>query len=283
MKGTPIGSEIISNARRREGEKSESAPAIRLPEGIKLPDGTRWAGCHVELDRFAGPLDLLLHLVREKKIEIEEINVAEVADQFVSYVAHLEEKAFEEPSVLDTIGDFLVMAATLVQIKLRELLPRDEEADEEEEGMTREELIRLLQEYERFKNAARRLEERKKSRERIFLRNRPLVSVEPEEELKVDLTRLLSAFQTVLARASEEKIQELAREVVRIEDCMIRIRGLLREKRSVVFEELFRSSRSKPLIIGMFLALLEMIKEGEVTVMQEGALGRIRIALPEEA
>lgn len=258
---------------------SSSGSSIRVPEGIKLPDGTRWEGHHVSIEKFEGPLDLLLFLVREKKMEITDISISAITDQFIEYVKLLEQSGMDTDEFLDSAGDFLVMAAVLIQIKLRELLPADEE-DIEEDEISKEELMRLLQEYERFKAAAETLEDRKKERDKIFFRRTPLTEFKQEEVLKVDLTRLLEAFRKVLKMASDDTVQELARASIKIDDCMMEIRGILEEVDAIRFEELFESGGGKQKIIATFLALLELMKLGELVVTQAENFGAIWVRRP---
>jgi segregation and condensation protein A len=267
---------------------TESAPAgeaspYRLPDGVKLPDGTRWAGHHVLLERFEGPLDLLLHLIRDRQISIREIQIAEITDQFMEHVRGMNDADGQIESRLDAAGDFLVMAATLIQLKTRELLPRDEISEAEEEEMSREDLIRLLEEYERFKAAAAGLERRMHEQSRIFLRTRPAVDPQQEEVLKVDLTRLISAFRTVLRRAPIEEVQEMAREPVRLEERLALIIELLERRESVLFEEIFAGVRRRDIIIVTFLALLDLMRSGRVAVTQSASLGDIRLARRDES
>lgn len=264
-------------------EETTPESPYRLPEGVKLPDGTRWAGHHVSLERFAGPLDLLLHLIRDRQISIREIRIAEITDQFLEHVRRLDEAESGIEARLDAAGDFLVMAATLIQLKTRELLPREELAAADEEEMSREDLIRLLEEYERFKAAAAGLERRLHEQSRIFLRKRPAVEPLQEEVLKVDLTRLLSAFRTVLGRAPIEEVREMAREPVKIEERLAHIVALLERRESVVFEEIFAGSRRRDIIIVTFLALLELMRAGRIAVTQSASLGEIRLSRREAA
>lgn len=256
-------------------------PAVRIPEGIKLPDGTRWEGHHVELERFAGPLDLLLFLVKERQIPIVEIPVAAITDQFLAHLKGLQASwDAGNTDLLDEAGDFLVMAAALIQLKTRELLPVEKGAAPEDEELTREELIRLLQEYERFKAAAQALHGRMKERSRIFLRSRPAVEPEQEEILKVDLGRLLDAFRQVLKRAPEKEVREMAREPIKIEERITAIRVLLERDGTVLFSELFDPEKERNWLIATFLAILEMMRAAEVVVVQRDILGEIRIARP---
>lgn len=258
---------------------TESSPDIRLPEGVKLPDGTRWEGHHVTLERFAGPLDMLLFLIREKKIPITEINVGEITNQFVEFVKRFHDIPRLDDTHLDVVGDFLVMAATLIQIKTRELLPAEEAEALEQDEMTRADLIRLLEEYEKYKAAAGDLEEKKREREKIFLRATPLVKPEQEEVLKVDLTKLLEAFRSVLRRVPPESVHELARAPIKMEDCIEQIRERLRAQPLIEFTELFTGCPTRLLVIGMFCAMLELMKLGEITVGQTENLGPIWLRL----
>lgn len=252
---------------------SEGRP-LRLPEGIKLPDGAIWEGHQVNIDRFEGPLDLLLFLVREKKIPITEISISDITNEFLAYV-----KALEELDDLDTIGDFLVMAATMIQIKTRELLPSEDAAEIEDAEMTRDDLIRLLLEYERFKAAASSLEGKMRERSRVFIRNRPSFEPEQEEILKVDLTKLLEAFRGVLRRAPADEVKELVRETIRIEDRSRAISEQLERTGSILFSELFSPTDSKRMVVATFLALLDLMRSEDIVVVQSDILGEIRLVL----
>lgn len=250
---------------------------MRLPEGVKLPDGAIWEGRNVSLERFEGPLDLLLFLVREKKIPITEINIAEITDEFLAHVKTLNEITRETADELDAAGDFLVMAATLIQIKTRELLPVEDAGAVDDEEMTRADLIRLLEEYERFKAAASTLEGRMRERSRIFIREHPSIEPQHEEILKVDLTRLLEAFRGVVKRAAPEEAHELSREPIRIEDRIAAILDRLGRTESLLFSELFSPNDSKRMMIATFLGLLELMRSEEISVVQGETLGEIRI------
>jgi segregation and condensation protein A len=259
--------------------ESSLPSGVRVPEGVKLPDGTRWEGHHVTLDRFEGPLDMLLLLVREKQIAICDINISEITDQFLAHLKILQEEWDRTGEMdLDFVGDFLVMAAILIQLKTRELLPVETAEAIDEAEMTRDDLIRLLEEYERFKAAASNLEEKMRERSKIFLRDRPSVEPQHEEILKVDLTRLLEAFRTVLRKAPVEQVQGMAREPVRIEERMDAIRHKLAGTGTVLFLEIFEGAWRRDIIIVTFLALLEMMKANEISVVQTGSLGEIRLA-----
>lgn len=252
-------------------------PGIRVPEGVKLPDGTIWDGHSVALERFEGPLDLLLFLIREKKMAIADVNLAEITEQFLQFVRTIPFDDLESGGILDSAGDFLVMAATLIQIKIRELLPAEEAAALEDEEMTRDELIRLLLEYERFKAAADSLTEKQKLREKIFMRDFPAVEPTQEEMLKVDLTKLLAAFSNVLRRAPQDTVREIARESVTIDECMAQVQERLERQEMILFEELFEGIRTRFMVISLFLALLELLKQELIVISQAEQLGPIRI------
>jgi len=253
---------------------------IRVPDGIKLPDGTKWEGHHIKLEKFEGPLDLLLFLVREKKVNISDVNISEITDQFLEELKRMQEEWISSsPEKLDSIGDFLVMAAVLIQIKIHELLPQSEKIEEEEVGMSKEELIRLLEEYERFKAAAGSLQSMMKERAKIFLRSNSITDPKENEILKVDLTKLLDAFRTVLRKAPKEEVQKMAREPIPIEEMVKLIMSKLEETGSCLFFELFPPFFTRDRLIAAFLALLEIMKSGEVSVYQDNSLGEIRISL----
>ncbi len=231
----------------------------------------------VTLDAFEGPLDLLLYLIRKNEVNIYDIPIALITEQYLAYIALMQELN------LDVAGDFLVMAATLIHMKSRTLLPRPDPAqDDTPEEDPREALVRRLLEHQKYKAAAELLHERETLRSAQFMR--PDASVaeaageEYEPELEVDLFSLLAAFKGVLERANRRPHMVLPPEQISIEDRIHQLLGRLSETEACGFEELFEDGDgSRPFMIVTFLAVLEMIRLKLIRVFQSGSFGAIRV------
>lgn len=231
----------------------------------------------VKLDTFEGPLDLLLHLIRKNEVDIYDIPIALITEQYLGYIELMQDLN------LDVAGEFLVMAATLIHVKSRTLLPRPPSLadDAEPEEDPREALVRRLVEHQKYKTAAGLLHERETVRSGQFLRPDARVAEaagdEYEPELEVDLFGLLAAFRGVLERASRRPAVLLPPEQMSIEDRMKQVLARLSETEACGFEDLFGDGDgSRPFLIVTFLALLEMIRLKLVRVFQAGG-GPIRV------
>jgi segregation and condensation protein A len=243
------------------------------PEFESSPDSHR-----IKLETFEGPLDLLLHLIRKNEVNIYDIPIALITEQYLAYIELMQELN------LDVAGEFLVEAATLIHLKSRMLLPRPESgtdgAGEEEDP--REALVRRLIEYQKYKAAAELLHDRENLRSAQFTRPDASVAAaagdEYEPELEVDLFGLLNAFRNVLQRAQGRARMVLPAEQISIEVRIQQLLGRLSEHEACGFEELFSDGDgSRPFLIVTFLALLEMIRLKLVRVFQGGAFGAIRV------
>jgi len=232
----------------------------------------------VKLDSFEGPLDLLLHLIRKSEVNIYDIPIALITEQYLGYIKLMEEMN------LDVAGEFLVMAATLIHIKSRTLLPRPDptQDDTDPEEDPREALVRRLLEHEKYKAAADMLHDRETLRGAQF--GRPDASVVAaageafEPELEVDLFSLLAAFRGVLERASRRPPMVLPPDQISIEDRIRQLLARLSETEACGFEDLFMDGHgSRAFMIVTFLALLEMIRLKLIRVSQAGSFGAIRV------
>lgn len=233
-------------------------------------------GYPVKLENFEGPLDLLVHLIRKNEINVYDIPIVLITRQYLGYLDMMDELD------LDVAGDFLVMAATLIHIKSRMLVPRIETKDEEgEEEDPRDALVRRLLEHQKFKAAAEMLHERETVRSAQWTRPDGRVADiagEPfERELEVDLFSLLQAFQSVLARSRERPPLQVPGRRVSIETRIEQLLDLLSETEACGFEDLFAGHETRPDLITTFLALLEMIRLKLIRVFQSGAVGPIRV------
>jgi segregation and condensation protein A len=231
----------------------------------------------VKLDAFEGPLDLLLYLIRKNEVNIYDIPISLITEQYLAYIALMQELN------LDVAGEFLVMASTLIHMKSRTLLPRPDPAqDDAPEEDPREALVRRLLEHQKYKAAAELLHERETLRGAQFMR--PDASVaeaagdDYEPELEVDLFTLLAAFRGVLERANRRPHMVLPPEQISIEDRIQQLLGRLSETEACGFEELFGDGDgSRSFMIVTFLAVLEMIRLKLIRVFQSGSFGAIRV------
>ena len=244
------------------------------PEAPTLLDGLH-NGYNVHLDKFDGPLDLLLHLIRKNELDVCDISISIITRQYLDYIKLLKDLN------LEVAGDFLVMAATLLQIKSRMLLPVDEpEESDEEECDPRAELIRRLMEYQQYKDAGMVIGARALLGREVFVRTGvdPLVTAARSEEgpLEVSLFELVDAFRVLLERIPAEHFHDVAAaETFSIADCINEILSLLQERDTVQFEELVREELTRERIIVTFLALLELCRLKLIRIFQNGHEGSI--------
>ena len=231
----------------------------------------------VKLDNFAGPLDLLLHLIRKNEVNIHDIPIALITAQYLDAIHLMQELD------LDVAGEFLVMAATLIHIKSKLLLPRPETAAgvEGEEEDPRDTLVRRLLEHQKFKAAAELLHEREQVRAAQWLRPDGRVAQIAgdgyEPEIEVDLFSLLNAFQAVIERAKHRPRVLLPPEQISVEARIDQLLERLSETQACGFEELFADADDRGALVVTFLALLEMIRLKLVRVFQSSSFGPIRV------
>jgi len=230
----------------------------------------------VTLEAFEGPLDLLLHLVREQKLDIHDIPIATITGQYLAYLDVM--KALN----LDVAGEFLVMASTLLYIKSKSLLPRHgDELEEEEEDpeMLRQELSRRLIEYGKFKEAAARLAERPVLGRDVFVRDF-LVEELPEEEIAIaelSMADLITAFKEVLARMPSGEAHEIFVERITIADAISFLLDRLKEEGSIRFDNLVGRCKTRNEVISFFLGILELVRLRTIRLYQANPLGLISI------
>jgi len=232
----------------------------------------------VKLESFEGPLDLLIHLIRKNEVNVYDIPISLITEQYLGYIELMQELN------LDVAGEFLVMAATLIHLKSRTLLPRPDPAQEDggPEEDPREALVRRLLEHQKYKAAAELLHERETVRGAQFMRPDARVADaagdDYEPELEVDLFSLLAAFRGVLERASRRPRMVLPPEEMSIELRIEQLLSRLSETEACGFEDLFSDGDgSRPFMIVTFLALLEMIRLKLIRVFQAGGFGPIRV------
>jgi len=212
----------------------------------------------VELPVFEGPLDLLLHLIRKHEIDIFDIPVSIILEKYLAYIKWM------EVLNLDIAGEFLVMAATLTHIKSRMLLPpgEGEEEEEEEEGDPREELVRRLLEYERYKDAADELRDRPILNRDVFSRTTKFETEDEEQSpfAEVSVFKLIEVLDKVMQRARQRISHEVLVERISIADRIQELSEVLKGQVEVTFERLFDEQLTRPMVIITFIALLEMAR-----------------------
>lgn len=230
-----------------------------LPEDLYIPPDA----LEVLLETFEGPLDLLLYLIRRQNLDILNIPIADITEQYLSYIQLM------TVLNLDMAAEYLVMAALLAEIKSRLLLPRPPEIEQEEED-PRASLIRRLQEYEQIKNAAQKLDELPRMERDTFevqvnTTHLTIKQVLPDVELK----ELLLAFQAVLKRAEQLSHHQIIKEPLSVRERMSSILEKLKLIERCVFSELFKQKEGKAGVVVSFLAILELSKECLIEIIQE--------------
>lgn len=233
-----------------------------------------------KLENFNGPLDLLLHLINKNKVSIWDIPIVEITEQYLEAIEGIEDSALEDTS------EFLVLAAQLLYIKSKLLLPKPEAEAEEEDP--REELARRLEEYKLFKEASQNLRKNEFSTRYMFFKSEEKIDFPlPEYDRHHEVDELLEAFQTILARRERNKKPEkrafsgiVGREKVSVEDMVEKVCKRLAKTERLEFKTLFAPSDSKPEMIATFLAILEMIKLSKLTAEYDKSCGDFILAVP---
>lgn len=231
-----------------------------------------------KLPTFEGPLDLLLHLIRENKIDIYDIPIAEITRQYLGYLV------LWEALDLTVAGEYIVMAATLMEIKSRMLLPRSPVPDTEEEEDPRAELVQRLLEYQKYQSAVETLRSREEQRQRLFFRaaqENPEDYLLPIEEGAMSASALLTALRRVLSRAGIEDESLLVLPPHRRVGLRAKMAAILRKLRvqaeGLAFDALFERPLNRYDIVLTFLALLELLRQGKVRAEQIEPLGKITL------
>jgi segregation and condensation protein A len=220
---------------------------------------------------FEGPMDLLIHLIRKNEVDIYDIPISLITEQYLAYLEWM------QMLNIDNVGDFLLMASTLAQIKSRMLLPSHGIEDEEEDP--RLELVRPLAEYLRIRSAAEALAQRDLLGDTIFTRKaKPKGLIDDDQEtIQVGLFELIDAFQRILQKAGKDHRVEMATDEISVKDRMNDILAMAEERGSLTFDELFDTSVEKRFVIVTFLALLELMKLSLIRAAQGAQSGVIRL------
>ena len=268
------GGPLRSSARsaKKAATTSEQSTS-ELKQAESPPDAFRLA-----LPNFEGPLDLLLHLIREHRLDIFDIPIALITQKYLDYLARMREIN------LDIAGEFLVMASTLAHIKSRLLLPRQEiqgDLEPEEQGDPRAELVRRLLEYQKYRDAARLLSARPLLDREVFTRrlSQPSDALQPGELplLEVSVYRLIEALDSVIRNATPQMQHEITRDRISVSDAIHALADRLHPGESVPFPSLFVLGRDRGQIIATFLAVLEMCRLRLIRIFQESPTGDILV------
>ncbi|MBU2044903.1 MAG: segregation/condensation protein A [Candidatus Omnitrophica bacterium] len=224
----------------------------------------------IRLDIFEGPLDLLIYLIKRDHLNIYDIPIVKVIDQYIQFL--------ELMKLLDinVASEYLVMAANLISIKSKMLLPRESEVQELEED-PREELIRRLLEYEKFKEAAEFLKSKETERLKYFKRTTSGETGESEVYIEASIFDLISAFKTALKEVPKDIFFEVVKDEFTVEEKIHDLLHLLLVKEKVSLSELFSSAKNKLEIVVIFLSILELIKLKEIVAVQEELFSQILI------
>lgn len=233
-------------------------------------------GYKVKIELFEGPLDLLLYLVKKDHLNIYDIPIAQVTEQYLQYINLM------QLLDLNIAGEFLVMAATLMQIKSKMLLPAEENAQEAPQEDPREELVRRLLEYEKFKEIAETLRQKEAAQQEVFKRpnteqTQAEIPAEKEVYFEASIFDLINAFSRALEEIPKDIFYEVVKDEFTIEEKVHQLLHLLLVHASLSIVELFRNSKNKLEMIVTFLAILELIRMKEVVARQKELFGEIEI------
>jgi len=262
----------------REGDQKEmpfalvqGLPVTEIPHDLYIPPDA----LEIILDAFEGPLDLLLYLIRRQNLDILDIPITEITRQYIEYIEMLQDMQFE------LAAEYLVMAAILAEIKSRMLLPRPA-LDDGEESDPRAELVRRLQEYERFKQAAEDLDElpregRDFALVEAFVEDKVVIREPP----RVELHEILAALKDVMGRAELFDHHQVSAEPLSVRERMSRILSALRDNPYIEFQRLFDPEEGRMGVVVSFLALMELTRERLVDLVQNEPFGQIYIKSPE--
>lgn len=250
----------------------ESSETVNPDQEQTAETSAEQSGITIRLEAFEGPLDLLLHLIKKEEVDIWNIPIARITEQYLEYLQIMKELN------INVAGEWLMMAATLIYIKSRMLVPQEKKEEQEEEGEDpRNELVYQLLEHQKFKNAAEMLYTREEVENAVWNKPPEEILEDGAEVVSVTLFDLLKAFHEVVKRFEDQRVMQVAQENVTIEQKIdeIRQRFLVHDK--LVFSSFFREARSKRHLIVTFLALLELVRLREIWLFQKKAFEEIQI------
>jgi segregation and condensation protein A len=269
--------EATETTAAREAEPRQAAAKLQLPADLEstLPDDVP----RIQVEEFEGPLDLLLYLIRRNQVDIHDIPIAPITRQYMEYLELMQQLN------LELAGEFMVMAATLIHIKAKMLVPVEPTEAEGEDSLEdpREALVQRLLEFQRYKEAAGVLHQMGQIRAATWTRPDAVVprfDDAGEEMLEAGLYDLIAAFRELLERRKVLLAHEVEKETKSVEARMEELAALIREGESLEFLELFANLETKAEMIVTFLALLELIRLKHVKIYQRGLFGPIRVFRP---
>ncbi|MEJ2246023.1 MAG: segregation/condensation protein A [Acidobacteriota bacterium] len=243
-----------------------------------LQEPSEETGITIHLDAFEGPLDLLLHLIRKEEVDIWDIPIARITEQYLEYIQIMKDLN------INMAAEWLMMASTLIYIKSRMLVPQEKSEESEDEDIEdpRHELVYQLLEHQKFKNAAEMLYTREEVENAVWNKPPENALEDANEIVAVSLFDLLKAFHEVVRRFEEQQVLEVDKEEVTVEQKIEDIRNRLLIHDQILFSALFGEIRSKRQLIVTFLALLELVRMNEVWLYQKGAFQEIQISKKKE-
>jgi len=246
----------------------QGEPVIQVPDDLYIPP----SALEVFLEAFEGPLDLLLYLIKRQNLDILDIDVARLTEQYMQYVRLLDVMKFE------LAAEYLVMAAMLTEIKSRMLLPRSQDIDEDDED-PRAQLIKRLQEYERFKKAAEDIDELPREERDFYVAEvLPPIDDSPKPQPDIDLKELLLALGDVLHRADMFESHHIQREPLSTRERMGRVLDTLHGSKDFIgFNAFFDPTEGRAGVVVTFLAIMELIKESLIEIVQAEPFGPIHV------
>ncbi|HKI82763.1 MAG TPA: segregation/condensation protein A [Candidatus Krumholzibacteria bacterium] len=244
-------------------------------EGQRDSSGPSGSGYNIQLDRFEGPLDLLLYLIQRDEIDIYDIPIAHITEQYLASIEDLDSLD------LENAGEFLVMAATLMRIKARLLLPVQRTEEEEEGADPRDELVRRLLEYKKYKEAAQNFAEAEEQRRQYFSRpiEYPFRDQIPQEppEFSLSLFDLLGSVKEILDTLKGDQLHHVYNMVYTVEEQAEKLQAMLEGSQGIRFKEVFGHASCKMEVVVTFVAMLELIRQGQLWARQVEAYGEIWI------
>ncbi|MEM9384619.1 MAG: segregation/condensation protein A [Pseudomonadota bacterium] len=246
----------------------DGEPITELPKDLFIPP----QALSVFLEAFEGPLDFLLYLIKRQNLDVLNIPIADISRQYTGYIDLMQDMQ------LELAGEYLVMAATLAEIKSRMLLPRPVSEEEDEGEDPRAELVRRLQEYERYKNAAERVDELPRMERENWPVSAPMVERTVVRKLpEVTLKEMVAAFGEVMSRAELNQHYHIRREALSVRERMTEILDNLRAAEFTEFRDLLRADQGKQGVVASFLAVLELAKESLIEIVQSGEFAPIHV------
>lgn len=263
------------NEIQNPSELPSTSDSISIPS---VPESKPYDPMMVKLPAYEGPFELLLDLIKKNDMDVYNIQISEITKQYLDHLQQMRELN------LEVAGEFIVMAATLLYIKSKMLLPTDENNEDEDGQDPRTELVQKLLEYQAFRAAAKKLGFLEDERGKVFTRQIAdyyLNNLSPEDvtidSFSANLYDLLQAFQSVISQISRQDFHDIFEEVISIDDKMTEIKSVLSEKGSIKFLDLFKGQITKNLVIVTFLATLEIVRSKFARVIQEKTFGEISL------